>query len=75
MRPRYCRSADARIRMQNALLLVRPGFEPATSRSADWRPPNCANQVACEELLTKRYSVYRFFDLRLFGFSQEICFP
>ena len=24
MRPRYCRSADARMRMQNALLLCKP---------------------------------------------------
>ena len=27
-------------------MLVRPGFKPATSRSADWRSPNWANQVA-----------------------------
>ena len=27
-------------------ILVRPGFEPATPRSADQRSPNQANQVA-----------------------------
>ena len=27
-------------------MLVRPGFEPATSRSADRRSPDCANQMA-----------------------------
>ena len=33
MRTRYCRSADARMRMQNALLFVETVFELATKKS------------------------------------------
>ena len=32
--------------IERPLVLVRPGFEPMTSRSADWRSPNWANQAA-----------------------------
>ena len=32
--------------IESPWVLVRPGFEPVTSRSADRRPPNWANQAA-----------------------------
>ena len=35
---------------------------------------NCRLSL-CEKLLTKGYCVYVFFDLHLFGFSLEVCFP
>ena len=45
-------------------MLVQPGFEPMTSRSADWRSPNWANQVA----VAQHYYLKHYFN---FNYLQD----
>ena len=47
-------------------MLVRPGFEPATSRPADWRSPNWANQAAVKmQVSVKMVNWFKLFGVFL----------
>ena len=47
-------------------VLVRLGFEPATSRPADWRSPNWANQAAVKmQVLLKMVNLFKLFGVFL----------
>ena len=48
MRPRYCRSADSRIRMQNALLLLRGAHD--NNASLDLKDVNLLDFLALQAL-------------------------
>ena len=41
-------------------MLVRPGFEPATSRSADQRPPNWANRVIHSQRTSPHFFISKY---------------
>ena len=62
MRPRYCRSVDARMRMQNALLLLRSHTEGGPSGEVPTRKLWCFGQVVsyerCSHFEVRLYSTH-----------------